>query len=88
MSTDPTWRDPAAASAARTAFRRVFPGVMVAMYLAAADQTVQTMYRTCLGLAKQLKMLAVAEGVEDRSDWEFVRGTECDVAQGYFIAEE
>jgi|CXWL01.1.fsa_nt_gi EAL domain-containing protein (putative c-di-GMP-specific phosphodiesterase class I) len=56
------------------------------VHRAAADQTVQTMYRTCLGLAKQLKMLAVAEGVEDRSDWEFVRGSECDVAQGYFIA--
>ncbi|MFO1314653.1 MAG: DHA2 family efflux MFS transporter permease subunit [Burkholderiales bacterium] len=36
----PPPRDPAAADAARAAFRRVFPGVMVAMYLAAADQTV------------------------------------------------
>ena len=33
-------RDATAVSAARAAFRRVFPGVMVAMYLAAADQTV------------------------------------------------
>ena len=53
MSTDPTWRDPAAASAARTAFRRVFPGVMVAMYLAAADQTV---------LASALPAIAAALG--------------------------
>ena len=50
-----------------------------------SDQTVRTMYDTCLGLARQLKMTAVAEGVEDRHDWEFVRTSECEIAQGYFI---
>jgi EAL domain-containing protein (putative c-di-GMP-specific phosphodiesterase class I) len=30
-------------------------------------------------------MGAVAEGVEDRNDWDFVRSTECETAQGYFV---
>jgi EAL domain-containing protein (putative c-di-GMP-specific phosphodiesterase class I) len=50
-----------------------------------ADKTVKTMYNTCLGLAKQLKMSTVAEGVEDKHDWEFVRASECEIAQGYFV---
>lgn len=32
-------------------------------------------------------MEVVAEGVEDRDDWDFLRGTGCDLAQGYFIAK-
>jgi EAL domain-containing protein (putative c-di-GMP-specific phosphodiesterase class I) len=51
----------------------------------AVDQTVRTMYDTCLGLARQLKMSTVAEGVEDKRDWEFVRASECETAQGYFV---
>lgn len=50
-----------------------------------ADKTVRTMYNTCLGLARQLKMSTVAEGVEDKHDWEFVRASECETAQGYFV---
>ena len=55
------------------------------VHKAATDQTVRTMYATCLGLAKELRMSTVAEGVEDQADWDFVRETECDAAQGYFI---
>ncbi|MEO8002600.1 MAG: EAL domain-containing protein [Arenimonas sp.] len=50
------------------------------------DETVLAMYNASLGLGKQLGMQVVAEGVEDREDWEFLRRTECDQAQGYFIA--
>ena len=50
-----------------------------------SDQTVRTMYNTCLSLAKQLRMSTVAEGVEDKNDWEFVRASECETAQGYFV---
>jgi EAL domain-containing protein (putative c-di-GMP-specific phosphodiesterase class I) len=32
-------------------------------------------------------MKTVAEGVEDRADWDFLRSTGCDLAQGYFIAK-
>ncbi len=49
------------------------------------DQTVRTMYSTCLGLSKQLKMITVAEGVEDHHDWKFVTASECEIAQGYFV---
>ena len=37
-------------------------------------------------MAGQLGMKAVAEGVEDRADWDCLRAMGCDVAQGYFIA--
>jgi EAL domain-containing protein (putative c-di-GMP-specific phosphodiesterase class I)/CheY-like chemotaxis protein len=52
-----------------------------------ADETVRAIYEASLGLAKQLSMDVVAEGVEDGNDWEFLRKTECDLAQGYFIAK-
>jgi EAL domain-containing protein (putative c-di-GMP-specific phosphodiesterase class I) len=39
-----------------------------------------------LALARSLKMLSVAEGVQQRSDWDLLNGLGCDVAQGYFIA--
>ncbi|MBP6443471.1 MAG: EAL domain-containing response regulator [Gemmatimonadales bacterium] len=39
-----------------------------------------------LGLARQLGIRSVAEGVEDRDDWDLLRSLRCDVAQGYFIA--
>jgi EAL domain-containing protein (putative c-di-GMP-specific phosphodiesterase class I)/FixJ family two-component response regulator len=39
-----------------------------------------------LGMARQLGMRSVAEGVEDREDWDLLRTIGCDVAQGYFVA--
>jgi EAL domain-containing protein (putative c-di-GMP-specific phosphodiesterase class I) len=44
------------------------------------------MYDASLQLARQLNMDVVAEGVEDRADWDFLHRTGCDLAQGYFIA--
>ena len=44
------------------------------------------MFNSSLGLAKQLGMEVVAEGVEDQADWDFVHKMGCDIAQGYFIA--
>lgn len=55
------------------------------VHRASTDQTIRTMFGTCLGLSRQLKMTSVAEGVEDRADWDFVRASGCDIAQGYFI---
>ena len=52
---------------------------------AATDSTVRAIYSASLLLAKQLGMRIVAEGVEDRSDWDFLRQTGCNAAQGYFI---
>jgi EAL domain-containing protein (putative c-di-GMP-specific phosphodiesterase class I)/FixJ family two-component response regulator len=44
-------------------------------------------YDASLGLAKQLDMQTVAEGIEDRADWDMVRRSGCHMAQGYFIAQ-
>lgn len=43
-------------------------------------------FEASLGMAKHLGMRTVAEGVEDEADWEFLRLTGCDLAQGYFIS--
>ena len=53
---------------------------------AGTNATIRAIYDASLGLAKQLGMEVVAEGVEDRDDWDFLRRTECHLAQGYFIA--
>ena len=49
------------------------------------DATAHAIYNASLNLGKQLGMTVVAEGVEDRDDWDFVRRTQCDMAQGFFI---
>ncbi len=54
---------------------------------ACEDETLRAIYEASLGLAKQLGMDIVAEGVEDLSDWDFLRRTGCGMAQGYFIAK-
>ncbi|MHB1291568.1 MAG: EAL domain-containing response regulator [Sulfuricella sp.] len=51
-----------------------------------ANETLRAMYDASLGLARQLGMEVVAEGVEDMDDWDLLRRTGCDLAQGYFIA--
>jgi len=39
-----------------------------------------------LGMARMIGLKSVGEGVEDRDDWDLLRATGCDLAQGYFIA--
>lgn len=51
-----------------------------------SDETLRAIFFASLTLAKELGMEAVAEGVEDADDWSFLQKTECDLAQGYFIA--
>jgi EAL domain-containing protein (putative c-di-GMP-specific phosphodiesterase class I)/DNA-binding NarL/FixJ family response regulator len=53
---------------------------------AATDSKLRAIYGASLELGKQLQMEVVAEGVEDRVDWDFLLQTGCEVAQGYFIA--
>jgi EAL domain-containing protein (putative c-di-GMP-specific phosphodiesterase class I) len=57
------------------------------VHRACTDATVRAIFDASLGLAKQLGMEVVAEGVEDRDDWTFLHRTGCDLAQGYFIAK-
>jgi EAL domain-containing protein (putative c-di-GMP-specific phosphodiesterase class I)/CheY-like chemotaxis protein len=52
-----------------------------------ANDTLHALFDSSLSLSRQLGMETVAEGVEDRADWEFLRQTECNFAQGYFIAK-
>lgn len=51
------------------------------------DEKLRAMFHASLGLAQQLGLESVAEGVEDLADWEFVCRAGCDIAQGYFIAK-
>lgn len=50
------------------------------------DNTRRAMFTASLGIARQLGMQTVAEGVEDLADWNFLRQQGCDLAQGYFVA--
>jgi EAL domain-containing protein (putative c-di-GMP-specific phosphodiesterase class I) len=52
-----------------------------------ANDTQRALVDASLGLAKQLGMEAVGEGVEDRKDWDYLRQRSCDLAQGYFIGK-
>ena len=51
------------------------------------DGNLRAIYNASLGLATQLGMDIVAQGVEDRSDWDFLRATGCGMAQGNFIGK-
>jgi EAL domain-containing protein (putative c-di-GMP-specific phosphodiesterase class I)/DNA-binding NarL/FixJ family response regulator len=52
-----------------------------------ANETQRALFDASLGLANQLGMDAVAEGVENQEDWDFLRQQSCNMAQGYFIAK-
>jgi CHASE3 domain sensor protein len=53
---------------------------------AARDVTLRAICSASLRMAQQLQLRVVAEGIEDREDWELLRELGCDDAQGYFIA--
>jgi EAL domain-containing protein (putative c-di-GMP-specific phosphodiesterase class I) len=46
----------------------------------------RSVVETSLALARSLKMTCVAEGVQQRPDWDLLEQLGCDVMQGYFIA--
>jgi EAL domain-containing protein (putative c-di-GMP-specific phosphodiesterase class I) len=52
-----------------------------------SNERVRAIYNASLSLARQLGMEIIAEGVEDRDDWNFICQTGCEIAQGYFIAK-
>jgi EAL domain-containing protein (putative c-di-GMP-specific phosphodiesterase class I) len=52
---------------------------------AGRDPTLRAMYDASVGLGRQLGIEVVAEGVEDHDDWDLVRASGCDLAQGWFI---
>jgi PAS domain S-box-containing protein len=50
-----------------------------------ASTTQQAIFTASLNMAHALGMSVVAEGVENRSDWDFVRDSRADLAQGHFV---
>jgi EAL domain-containing protein (putative c-di-GMP-specific phosphodiesterase class I)/FixJ family two-component response regulator len=53
---------------------------------ASHDPTRSAICSASLGMAHQLQMKVVAEGIEDQDDWDFLARLGCDIGQGYFIA--
>lgn len=53
---------------------------------AADNPKLAAIFAASQGLARQLSLDFVAEGVDDDADWQFLRRAGCDFAQGYFIA--
>jgi EAL domain-containing protein (putative c-di-GMP-specific phosphodiesterase class I) len=53
----------------------------------AQDPSLRAILEASLGLARQLGLTTVAEGIEEREDWDFLRASGCDLAQGYFVAK-
>ena len=50
------------------------------------DAGAEAIVRSVLDLARNLKLVTVAEGVEDRETLERLRRLGCDIAQGYFLS--
>ena len=50
------------------------------------SSTQRSVVEASLALARSLKMTSVAEGVQNRPDWDLLNELGCDVMQGYFIA--
>jgi len=54
---------------------------------AGKSESARVILESSVGIAKKLKIAAVAEGVETQGDWDLLRHFGCDLAQGYFIAK-
>jgi EAL domain-containing protein (putative c-di-GMP-specific phosphodiesterase class I)/CheY-like chemotaxis protein len=54
---------------------------------AASNEKSRLMIAQTVGLARQLGMKTVAEGVETRKEWNMLRELGCDMLQGYLIAK-
>ncbi|MHB8618781.1 MAG: putative bifunctional diguanylate cyclase/phosphodiesterase [Chloroflexota bacterium] len=47
----------------------------------------QVIVRATIGMAHDLGLTVVAEGVENRASWRFLEAAHCDVAQGYLVTK-
>ncbi|MBI3504683.1 MAG: EAL domain-containing protein [Proteobacteria bacterium] len=50
------------------------------------SNSARSVVEASLALARSLRMTAVAEGIQQRPDWDLLAGLGCEVMQGYFIA--
>ena len=53
---------------------------------AASQHASRAMLESSLEAAIKLGITSVAEGVENRAEWDLVRSLRCDLAQGYYVA--
>jgi EAL domain-containing protein (putative c-di-GMP-specific phosphodiesterase class I) len=53
----------------------------------AANPSARAIVESSVEMARRLNLKSVAEGVETQADWDVLRATSCDLAQGYFIAK-
>ncbi len=53
---------------------------------ATQDSSARAILGSSIELARKLDMRVVAEGVENREDWDLVAKLGCDIVQAYFIA--
>jgi EAL domain-containing protein (putative c-di-GMP-specific phosphodiesterase class I)/ActR/RegA family two-component response regulator len=54
---------------------------------ASRNAYLQVILEASLGMARQMGMKTVAEGMEERADWDLLRACGCDVAQGYLVGK-
>jgi diguanylate cyclase (GGDEF)-like protein len=52
----------------------------------AGDESDAVIVQSTIGLARNLNLRVVAEGVEDKAAWDELVGLGCDVAQGYYLS--
>jgi EAL domain-containing protein (putative c-di-GMP-specific phosphodiesterase class I)/AmiR/NasT family two-component response regulator len=50
------------------------------------SNSARSVVEASLALARSLRMTAVAEGIQQRPDWDLLAGLGCEVMQGFFIA--
>lgn len=51
------------------------------------NSTSSAIVESSVHMANKLNLVSVAEGVEVKEEWDFLKEKKCDVAQGYFIAK-
>jgi EAL domain-containing protein (putative c-di-GMP-specific phosphodiesterase class I) len=54
---------------------------------ALTQESAKVILKSSLQLARDLNIVAVAEGVETHAQWDLLAELGCDLAQGYFIAK-
>lgn len=53
---------------------------------ASDDHANRVILESVVDLAKRLRLKCVAEGIEDKGDWQLVKELGCDIAQGFYIS--
>lgn len=53
----------------------------------ARTPSLRAILEASLGLARELGLRTVAEGVEEREDWDLLRASGCDMVQGFLVAK-